>query len=327
MANYVPTIQTRYLPQGLFSQPKFASLMSTGAIDVATIEDVFAGKRAGDFVNVPRYVQAAGFTRVPIASASAASFTAVSTNDGKVPVLRDISPNKWYKHDMTRTGEDFGRNLGMTVGNKLAKRSISVLDYQLQACLNVATYSTHLNDITGAGTKTLNVLDVQEARALMGDQATELKTMLVHSKPWNSLLQDLITNYKYAGIWSGELLERGDLEGILGVRNVIVSDDLTCEGSATTTTGDDYYYTYLLAEGAAYMAYQKNPEVEVWEDVTNADTIHYEKVSVDYVMSPRGFSFATTNPTDANLIDPTKWTYAAEDHRNVRFVAIKSLNG
>ena len=325
MANYVPVVQTNYLPQGLFSQAKFAQLMASGVLDVNTIEDVFAGKRAGEFVHVPRYIQAATFARVPIASVSAANFTAVATNDGKVPVLRDISPNKWYKHDQVRAGEDFGKNLGMTIGNKLAKRLIGVADIQLQACLNASGYTSHIKDITAASTKTLNVVAVQAARAKMGDQADQMTTLLLHSKAWNSLLQDLIVTYKYAGVWSGALLERGDLEGILGIRNIIVSDDLTLEGGSTTTIADDYYYSYLLGEGSLYMAYQRSPEVEVWEDVTNADTIHYEKVAVDYVVSPRGFSFATANPTDAQLITSGNWTYAAEDHRNVKFAAVKSL--
>jgi len=325
MANYVPVIQSRYLPQGLFSEPKFAALMASGAIDVNTVEEVFAGKRAGEFVNIPRYVQAAAFVRSPIATSSAASFTAVSSNDGKVPVLRDISANKWYKGDAVRSGEDFGKNLGMTIGNKLAKRFVSVMDTQLQATINASGYTSHLHDITGESTKTLNVSDIITAKSKMGDQGDQLKTLLLHSKAWKSLLKDLVTTYKYAGVWSGDLLERGDLEGILGLRNIIVSDDLTLEGGSTTTISDDYYYSWLLADGAVYMAYQRSPEVEVWEDVTNADTIHYEKVALDYVVSPRGFSFATANPTDAQLITPGNWTYAGEDHRNVRFAAVKSL--
>jgi hypothetical protein len=325
MANYVPVVQTNYLAQGLFSQQKFAQLMASGVLDVSTIEEVFAGKRAGEFVNIPRYAQAAAFARVPIASVSAASFTTVSTNDGKVPVLRDISANRWYKHDQVRAGEDFGKNLGMTIGNKLAKRFISVADMSMQAVLNASGYTSHINDITAATTKTCNVADLQTARAKMGDQADQMTTLLIHSKAWKSLLNDLIVNYKYAGVWSGALLERGDLEAIIGLRNIIVSDDLTLEGGSTTTISDDYYYSYLLGEGALYMAYQRTPEVEVWEDVTNADTIHYEKVACDYVVAPRGFSMATANPTDAQLITPGTWTYAAEDHRNIRIAALKSL--
>ena len=319
MAIYTPVIQTRYLPQGLFSQAKFAALMASGALDVATASITAQG---GEFVNVPRYIQSVAFGRVLIGSVSAASFTAFATNDGKVPVLRDYSGNQWYKHQLALAGEDFGQKVAMTIGNQLAKRAIKVLDYSIQGCVNVGA-DPHKYAVGS----TLTVLGIQEGRAKMGDQADQLHTMLIHSKPWNSLLKDLISTYKYAGVWSGEILNNGMIETILGVRNIIVTDDLTPEAGATSSAGDDIYYTHLLADNSIYFAYQQNPYVDVWEDVTNADTIHYEKVAMDYVAAPRGFSMSTANPTDANLIDDSLWTAAYEDHRNFGIVSVTSIAG
>jgi hypothetical protein len=324
VAIYTPVVQTKYLPQGLFAQAKFAALMASGAVDVATLDIT---KKGGEFVNIPKYVQAASFTRVPIATVSAAGFTAFSTNDGKVPVLRDSSNNKWYKHQLALAAEDFGQKVAMTIGNKLACRAINVMDYSMQGLINTATGSAHLHDITSEVVKTMNVLDTQQARSLMGDQADQLHTMLIHSKPWNSLLKDLITTYKYAGVWSGEILQNGMLETILGVRNIIVTDCLTPEAGATSSAGDDSYYTWLLTDGALYMAYQQEPYVDMWEDPTNSDTIHYEKIALDYVAAPRAGYFATANPTDANLLTSGLWSTSYEDHRNLGIVAIKSLNG
>ena len=319
MAIYSPVVQTRYLPQGLFSQKKFAALMASGALDVSTASLTAQG---GEFVNVPKYVQAAAFGRVGIGATTSASFTAFATNDGKVPVLRDYSGNKWFKHQLALAGEDFGQKIAMSIGNQLAKRSIKVLDMSMQGAINAGT-TPHKY---AAGT-TLTVLAVQEGRAKMGDQADQLSTMLIHSKPWNSLLKDLITNYKYAGVWSGELINNGAIETILGVRNVIISDDLTPEAGATSSAGDDIYYTWLLTEGSLYYNFQQNPYVDVWEDVTNADTIHYEKVAMDFVAAPRAMSFSTANPTDANLLTSGLWTAAYEDHRNLGIIGITSIAG
>lgn len=293
--------------------------MASGALDVSTANLTAQG---GEFVNIPKYVQAAAFARVAIGSVSAASFTAFATNDGKVPVLRDYSGNQWYKHDLAKSGEDFGQKVAITIGNQLAKRSIKVMDYSLQACENVGT-TPHLY---ASGT-TLTVLAIQEGRAKMGDQADQLHTMLIHSKPWNSLLKDLISTYKYAGVWSGEIINNGMIETILGVRNVIISDDLTPEAGATSSAGDDIYYTHLLGDGALYFNYQQEPYVDVWEDVTNADTIVYNKVSLDYVAAPRSFYMNTANPTDANLLTSGLWTAAYEDHRNMNFVGVTSIAG
>ena len=293
--------------------------MASGALDVSTANLTAQG---GEFVNIPKYVQAAAFGRVAIGATSSASFTAFATNDGKVPVLRDYSGNKWYKHQLALAGEDFGQKVAVTIGNQLAKRSIKVMDYSLQACENVG--ATPHKYVTGG---TLTVLAVQEGRAKMGDNADQLHTMLIHSKPWNSLLKDLISTYKYAGVWSGEIINNGMIETILGVRNVIISDDLTPEAGATSSAGDDIYYTHLLGEGALYFSHQQAPYVDGWEDVTNADTIVYEKVAVDYVAAPRAFYMATANPTDANLLTSGLWTAAYEDHRNMNFVGITSIAG
>lgn len=317
MAIYSPVVQTRYLPQGLFSQQKFAALMASGALDVDTAS---LTKQGGEFVNVPKYVQAAAFGRVAVGATASASFTAFATNDGKVPVLRDYSGNKWYKHQLALANEDFGQKIALTIGNQLAKRSIKTLDMSMQGAVNAGT-APHKY----ASGSTLTVLAVQEGRAKMGDQADQLHTLLLHSKPWNSLLKDLISTYKYAGVWSGELIDNGQIETILGVRNVIVSDDLTPEAGATSSAGDDIYYSWLLGEGALYYSFQQEPYVDVWEDVTNADTIHYEKVAMDYVAAPRGFSMATANPTDANLLTSGLWTPAYEDHRNFNIVGVTSV--
>ena len=324
MAIYTPVIQTKYLPQGLFAQQKFAALMASGAVDVTTLDIT---KQGGEFVNIPKYVQAASFTRVPIATVSSAGFTAFATNDGKVPVLRDSSNNKWYKHQLALAAEDFGQKQAISIGNKLACRAINVMDYSMQGLINTATGLNHLYDTSALATKTLTVLAVQEARAKMGDQADQLHTILIHSKPWNSLIKDLISTYKYAGLWSGEMINNGQIETLLGCRNIVVTDCLTPEAGATSSAGDDLYYTWLLTDGALYMAYQQEPYVDGWEDPTNSDTIHYEKVTLDYVAAPRAGYFNQANPTDANLLTSGLWATAYEDHRNLGIVAVKSLNG
>jgi len=293
--------------------------MASGALDVATASLTAQG---GEFVNIPKYQQAAAFVRVPIGTVSAGNFTAFATNDGKVPVLRDASMNKYYSHQLALAGEDFGQKIAITTGNQLAKRSIKVMDYSLQACENVG--ATPHKYVTGG---TLTVLAVQEGRAKMGDQADQLHTMLIHSKPWNSLLKDLISTYKYAGVWSGEIINNGMIETILGCRNVIISDDLTPEAGATSSAGDDIYYTHLLGDGALYFSYQQAPYVDGWLDPTNSDSIIYEKTACDYVAAPRAFYMNTANPTDANLLNNGLWTAAYEDHRNMNFVGITSIAG
>jgi len=324
MALYTPVVQVRYAPQGFFESPKFSACTAAGIFDMRTIEDMYAaGVKAGDFVNVPRTIQVPDFSRVQVGSSTPVSFTAVATNDGKVPILRDISPFYWTRHQLAQTGEDLGRLAGLSVGNKLAKRMLNQMSRGLQAVLNVGA-KPHLEDITGAGTKTLNASSIVDAKYRMGDAADTLDTMILSSKAWRSLSKDVLSTYKYAGVWSGQFFESGDLQGIIGIRKFVVTDALLPEGTGTTTTADDYYYSFLLAPGYVYFAYQREPLVDGWNNVTTQDSQLLERVDMDYVIAPKAFAFNVANPTDANFIDPSNWTAAYEDHRNMQVCAVKS---
>lgn len=324
MAIYVPIVQTRYLFQYFFSAPKFAQLMASGVLDIGTLDIT---KTAGDFVSIPQIVQATPFIRVDITDTSAASGTRVSTNDAKAPVIRDYSLNTFTESDMSRSGENFEMLLAQTAGNQLARRMLRQINNVLKGAIQVSGLN-HINDIHATGDGAATVQSIRATKALLGDQGSELHTALVNSKVWWDLSRDLVENYKYMGQTSGEIIMDGQLDRLMGIRNWIVSDDMVPDSGATSSAGDDIYFTWLLGDGALYLSYQKNLRDESFVDTRVPSTLFYSKFAMDYALAPRGMAYSgSANPTDANLADNSNWAQANEDSRNVRIVGLESLGG
>lgn len=334
MAFYVPVIQTPYLVEGLFSEEKFARLMSAGVMDFSTLAQAFPGKTVGDLVNLPNYVQVPDAQHVDLAATdpvnSGLTFTGVSTNDSVSPILRDVIPYSWTEHDRIRTGEDFERLASITAGNKIAKRTLQQTFRVLDAAIYATTQATtHNFDQTAAYATTsgcLTVASIRKAKALCGDQGVNLKTMLCHSAPFADLLNDLIVNYKYNAA-SIQAILTGELDAVMGVSNIIVSDDITAVANAVSGA-PDVYSNFLLGPGALFYAYVENPRVESWSDIRTPNTNNIEKVTFDYAIGPRGVKYTSTaNPTDGRLGSGAYWTVTSEDHRNVRVARIQSYGG
>lgn len=324
---YVPTKQTPYVLQGLFSNEKFAQLL---AADIMTNDVLGDAVNSGDFINIPQNVQIPDMSRVDLTSTSAAAGTRVSTNDSKCPVVRDYSMPIYTKADMLRAGEDFEALNARTAGNKMAKSIIQNLDATLKGVIGVVT--SHSVNATAGATGAIAVQDLRKAKRTLADQYDRATVMLIHPDVFTDLIYDLTVNYKYSGSLSGQWLVDGYIQNVMGINKIIVSSDLTAGAGATSSQGDDSYYTWIFAPqedgiGApVHFAYQAQPRVEDFVDVRVPDTLHYQKFSLDYAIGVRGMKWndTTPNPTLANLADNSKWAAAYEDHRNVGVVCIRS---
>ena len=329
MANYIPTSQTRYFREKLFSAPKFAQLMAAGVMGPDPMDAEVLSK--GDVINLPKTVQAAAFGRVDLTSTTAASGTRVATNDGKAPVLRDYSLNYFLSHDQIRANENWRQHLDESAGNQASKNVISNLDNALKGALAAMTTS-HTSNQTGSA---LTVQFIRGAKALLGDQYDTLDTMLVHSAAWADLIYDLTVNYKYSGNMSSEWLADGYISNVMGISKIIVSDDLTADAGATSSAGDDVYHTYIFNSSDSvpgfqpiYFGYQSEARIEEFVDARVPSTQVHRKYSMDYVVGIRGVAYSaaiTTNPpAKTDLATSGNWTPATEDHRNVGVVQVLS---
>jgi hypothetical protein len=330
-AGWIPQVQTKYLIQGLFSEPIFQQLLATGIMDIDGLQDLVL---KGDFITIPQALYPDDFQAVDLTSTAPYTGTRVNTVNAHAPVLRRFTAMSFTEHDDIRTNENWRELLAMQVGNKVAKDVIQELNAALQGALNVPGLN-HIRAEDGA----ITVQDIRASKRLMGDQGGYVDTMLIHPDVWSDLFYDITTNYKYSGNLSGTWLENQTFQSLFGVSNVVISQDLAPVGGNSSETLDSSgskYYTYLfkkhqnqdmLQNGQPiYFGYQRSPSYSEFLDSRVPSSLVQPKWNMDFVLGVRGMSFTSSivNPAKTDLATSANWSIATSDTRNVGVVAITS---
>jgi len=226
----------------------------------------------------------------------------------------------------TMSSEQASAELGRQAGLQLA-RGAKVMTYNaLLGAVTAISTSTHKNDETSNTTKTLQLVDVFDGKALLGDAASQLRILLAHSTPFASLEKDMLQGtYNLFNV--GDMTVMDNLPGLKGMRVVLDDDVPTTTVSAAATN----YNSFLLGPGAAWvMPATGSPDIRVYRHGDKGDhavkvlgTMHYAVgvAGMDYDMDP-------TNPTAANLATSGNWAEAFScDHKDVKAALIITQNG
>ena len=234
MALYVPTVQTQYILEGMFSEQKWSAFLASGAVDMDTLSNVI---RSGEYVSIPKLEQSADFARNDISSSVALTATAAATNDDKGVILRDVALNSWKRHDDIKANENIGAKKAMSAGNKLAKRMIGQVGTVLSGAVDALTTS-HTVDLTAETTKTITVNAIRAAKATLDDEGYEVNVGLIHSHVWWDLIKDL-QGYNYLETVGAQVVRSARLGEIMGISTFIISDALPSTSGGFSTDDDD----------------------------------------------------------------------------------------
>ena len=344
MALYSVVLQHRYVFQRFFYQRQMQAFKQTGVLDMATFKEAYPninGIRPGQVCYIPQFNNAAAFARVNVSAGigSTASPTEVSSADQSFPVLRDTSDNYYTRYDMLYNGEKLKESLETTSAEQMSSRMLTQTANVLTGACQAATLTpTHVYDIS---TRVPVTTDINAAKALMGDQAYTLDTLLVHPNVYFDIVKDWATTQKYNPL-TGVVVLTGDLQSIFGIKYIIVSDLMPYVSGQFTCSGADIYNSFLLGNGALFFGFQaENPDgpdgkplldgeegaiVEVMSPIL-LSTISYSFVrfNLDYILSARGMKFnGSANPLDTDLSNPANWALATNSHKQVRAVMMKS---
>jgi hypothetical protein len=318
----------------MFSQEKFAMLLASGVLNAKPMDGFI---NSGDKITIPTAIQADDLSVVDLTSVTAATGTRASTNNQIAPVLRHYTIMHFSEHDNVRTNENWRELFAASAGNKLAKDVIKTLNSVLQGVINVGGLG-HVHD---AQANPITTQDIRKAKKLLGDQGHNVDTMLIHPDVWSDLFYDITTTYKYSGPMSGQWLANGQFESMFGIRNVIVSNDVTPIASASSAYAGDVYYTWLFKSapdveageeslgGPVFFGYQAAPRYSEFTDTRVPSTLTTVKWNTDYVLGVRGMAYSGSygSPTTADLVNASNWAQANADDRMVGLVAIKSQGG
>lgn len=248
---------------------------------------------------------------------------------GRGPVVsRRVNVAEFFDHAVSgygKSADEIASELGRQAGLALAQDAKKYIYYALKGAISAATTSTHINDETAQTTKTLQVVDIFDAKTLLGDASSQLRALVLHSKQLASVEKDLLTGtYNIANI--GDMMVIDGLAAVKGMR-VIVDDD--CYN--TTVSAGVKYSAFLLGPGAVWMqARPSYPKITVLPDGAKgvlswkvlAET-HYAVgvAGMDYDMNP-------TNPTQAHIATAANWAEAfSYDHKDLKACEIITLDG
>jgi hypothetical protein len=202
---------------------------------------------------------------------------------------------------------------------------------------NIANDSSDMVlDITGLGgtvthggattsASAVNAGAVLEAKQTLGDEATGLSVMIMHSRIYTNLqLQNLIAFIPNS---RGEIV----IPTYQGYR-VLVSDAVP---AVDVGGGDIHFTTYLCGEGIIGWA-ESPPDVPVAvereELQGNGAGVETLVTRRQFSMHPVGFNFtdasvAGTFPTDAELESAANWDRVYPERKQIKIAALISLNG
>ena len=260
---------------------------------------------------------------------------------GKSQFIRQVRTQAWSTADLTAemAGSDPAKEIAGKVGAYWGRQVDRWAIATLKGIIadNVANDTSDMvYDMTGlTGSVTvggatvsafkLHANGILEAKQTMGDNAENLRMIIMHSRLYTNLQQQDLIAF---------------IPNSQGVRNiptycnyqVLVSDMCPAEDQGG---GNIFYTTYLCGPGVLRWAEKGMPkatEVERRALKGNGMGVEYLVNRKQYALHPMGFSFtdAATDlefPTNAELATASNWDRKYPERKMIPFVAIKTKNG
>jgi hypothetical protein len=185
--------------------------------------------------------------------------------------------------------------------------------------------SAHIEDETSASTKTAQLTDLMDAKALLGDAQAALRVWVMHSRVWLRLKKDIVTGSNYNIERIGDEVVIGGVPGLEGLKIHLCDDGTVVAGASS---GAHTYYTFGLGEDAVWM--QDAPRTPLFTATMNVDKrARSYKFAMEDVcaLGIFGMDMSANNasPTEAQLYTSGNWSEAfSHDHRDVKAVILKT---
>jgi len=279
-------------------------------------------KEGGEFIRVPIWAELSGEDEV-IKDAEDFALT-----PDKISQYEDIGVichrgRAWSSAELAAivSGSDPTKAIGEQLGKYWSKR----YDVALISVLKGALPNSHINDISqkeeGKEPVVATVEALIDTMGLIGDNANEFTTIIMHSKVYNDFLKAGLIQFGQTNL-SNVILESGEIPTLLG-RRVIVSDNVPVETYKVGNSTYTRYTTYIAQNGAMYFGFQRELMTETDRDILGFRD--YISTQVHFCPHLRGVKWATTttNPDNKTLTTSSNWQKIYPD-KAIRVVALKS---
>ena len=313
----VPELFTQYV---LEQTKEKSELINSGAIESNPLLDTLVNG-GGTTLKMPKWNDLTGDSQVFSENSDIETDKITAHKEIATLLLR---AKGWSAHDMAAAlaGDDPMRRIAERVAEWWIRDEKKIVLSILKGVFASASMASHVLDetsVSGADTK-ISAKLVLDAKQLMGDAASDLSLIYMHSAVYTELQkQQLITFVEPAGA-------KIKIPTYLGY-NVICDDSAPVE--LDTGGAKDKFTTYLLSRGCI----QRGQGTPVGFVAT--ETFRNAKKSVDElynrqakVLHPKGMSWigganiADETPSNAELEVGTNWTMAAAEAKQVGMVAL-----
>ena len=201
--------------------------------------------------------------------------------------------------------------LGQQAAEKVTQSYLHRALIGVQTCIESIGATAHY-DGTGAD---ISYSVLNTGNRLFGDASSNIKTYIMHSKPWHDLVGDgideTINDVATYSIKEGKTYSLD--------RNVVVVDDAALINEDGVSSGIDSYYTLGLVQNASVIE-QSEETTQIMTLVDDLENIMYRfRVEYAFNVGIKGFQYVEAtgiSPTDAVLGTTTSWSQIVSSIKN-----------
>ena len=337
---------TLFIPEvaNAHAEAAYLEIMEFLDREMGLIDFLPVAARGGDYVQNPRFGQlSAGFERADVAgtlTTSATSTTTTNSNERMVVLHRTLY-HPYSDSTSRRSGlmpEAYSREIGRQMAVKAAQQMLSDIYGAAHASAQPAALD-HEHDVyvdTGVAANQVDLTPtvIEAAKFKMTDHMENLDVGVCHSKQWEDVRQDLITNddFRVPNI-VGDLI-RGQLyRTVLGI-TFIVDDQIGTEAGPTGGSPTKFRALLLRSRnrnplGVAPVMVSLQTPLTIWGQFTLGNQTRQNQLQayMAYALGFRGSQWDSTNgganPSNAALTTSTNWDESNDDdeqHGIVRVV-------
>ena len=304
----VPKIFSPYVVE---RSTTLSNILSSGIAQRTPAFDEFAGAK-GKLFEMPYFNDLTGDAEV-LADGSALTINNITAE--QETAVKFMRGKAWGATDLAAAvaGEDIMASIGDMVAAYWARSVQTTLMNIIGALFHDSAgsiWSTHVNDTTATDITSSAVVDTMQ---LLGDNASSLTTMIVHSATYAKLQKDSLIDFVRDA--DNNIM----FSTYLGKR-LIIDDQCPTSGSGATTE----YRSFLFGDGAfAYGVGSIDNATEVDRDTLKGEDILINRQH--FILHPRGLKFvgsvAGASPTDGEVGAGGDWTQVWDD-QNIKMVCL-----
>ena len=304
----VPTLFSPYVVE---RSTTLSNILSSGMVQRTPAFDEMAGAKGKTF-EMPYFNDLSGDAEV-LAAGTALTINNISAE--QETAVKFMRGKAWGATDLAAavSGEDIMASIGDMVAGYWARSVQTTLMNILGGLFHDSAgtiYSSHVNDQTATDITSSLVVDTMQ---LLGDNASSLSTMIVHSAVYAKLQKDSLISFVRDA--DNNIM----FSTYLGKR-LIVDDGCATSGSGSSVE----YRSYIFGDGAfAYGVGSIDNATEVDRDTLKGEDILINRQH--FILHPRGFKFAGSvagaSPTDGEVGAGADWTQVWDD-QNIKMVCL-----